>query len=200
MLEDFDPASIHDEALRAAFLLLMKEVERLSAENKVLKDDNQRLREENRRLKGEQGTPTIRPVTQRPAVSSEPERHVPRAHHKGPKQAHVVIDRTEVRQVDRHLLPPDAQFKGYEDVVVQDVSFVTDNVLFKKEKFYAPSERRTYLAALPAGYSGQFGPGVSAEILALYHASGMSEPKIKDVLTTIGISISAGEIANILIK
>jgi len=200
MLEDFDPASIHDEALRAAFLILMNEIERLSTENKVLQDDNQRLRDENRRLKGEQGKPTIRPVIQRPAVSSEQERHVPRAHHKGPKHAYVVIDRTEVRQVDRHVLPPDAQFKGYEDVVVQDVSFVTDNVLFKKEKFYSPSERRTYLAALPDGYTGQFGPRVIAQILSLYHASGMSEPKIKDFLSTIGISISAGEISNILIK
>jgi hypothetical protein len=200
MLVNFDPTSIADEALRAIVLLLMNEVERVSAENAALKEEVHRLRDENRRLKGEQGTPTIRPVTQRPAVSSEQERHVPRAHHKGPKQARVVIDRTEIRQVDRSLLPPDAQFKGYEDVVVQDVSWATDNVLFKKEKFYSPSERKTYLAALPAGYSGQFGPGVSAEILALYHASGMSEPKIKDFLSTIGISISAGAISNILIK
>lgn len=200
MLENFDPPSASDEALRTAVLLLMNEVERLSLALKDAQDANRRLQEEIRRLKGGPGQPVIRPVSQRPAVSSEQERHVPRPHHKGHKQAHVVIDRTEIRQVERQLLPPDAQFKGYEDVVVQDLSFVTDNVLFKKEKFYSPSTHKTYLAALPDGYTGQFGPGVIAQILSLAHASGMSEPKIKDFLSTIGISISAGAISNILIK
>ena len=102
--------------------------------------------------------------------------------------------------MDPQVLPPDAQFKGDVDVVVQDVSFQTDNVLFRKETFYAPSEKRTYLAALPAGYEGQFGPSVIAWILSLASASGVSQPKIKELLQTVGILISAGEISNILIK
>ena len=55
-------------------------------------------------------------------------------------------------------------------------------------------------APLPEGDTGQFGPGISAAILSLSHASGMSEPKIKDFLSTIGMRISAGEISNIPIK
>src|SRR5437773_12379601 len=35
-------------------------------------------------------------------------------------------------------LPPDAQFKGYEDVVVQELRIGTDNVKFCKENDYAP--------------------------------------------------------------
>ena len=53
--------------------------------------------------------------------------------------------------MDPQVLPPDAQFKGYVDVVVQDVSFQTDNVLFRKETFYSPGEQRTDVADLPAG-------------------------------------------------
>ena len=53
------------------------------------------------------------------------------------------IDRHEIRHVDPPTLLPDAQFKGYVEVVVQDVVFTTDNVLFRKEKFYAPSAQRT---------------------------------------------------------
>jgi len=200
MFENVDPSSIHDDALRAIVLALMNEVERLSADNKDLKEENQRLRDENRRLKGEQRKPVIRPVTRPPSVSSEQERYTARPHRKSQKQRHVVIDRAEIRRVDGQDVPPDAEFKGYVDVVVQDISFQTDNVLFKKEKFYSPSVGKTYIAALPAGYAGQFGPGVSAWILALYHGSGMSEPKIKELLHTVGISISAGEISNILIK
>jgi regulator of replication initiation timing len=70
MLEHFDPASIHDEAFRAVVLLLMNEVERLSAQVADLKEENQRLRDENRRLQGEQGKPVIGPVTARPSLST----------------------------------------------------------------------------------------------------------------------------------
>lgn len=83
---------------------------------------------------------------------------------------------------------------------MQDIEFRTENVTFRKEKFYSPSQRRTYLAAMPVGYQGQFGPGVRAWVLALYYAAGMSEPKILELLQTIGLSISAGQISGLLIK
>jgi len=200
MLEKFDPTSIPDESLRAIVVLLMNEVERLSGEVKDLKEEVQRLRDENRRLKGEQGKPVIRPMTPLPSLSSEKERHVPRPHRKRAKKGQVTVDRQEIRRVDRQILPPDAEFKGYVDVVVQDVAFATDNVLFRTEKFSSPSEKRTYLADLPAGYDGEFGPGVKAWILSLAYASGVSQPKIKELLQTVGLTISAGEISNVLIK
>jgi Transposase IS66 family len=112
----------------------------------------------------------------------------------------VRIDRQEVRYVNPQILPPDAAFKGYGEVVVQDISFATDNVLFRKEKFYSPSAKRTYLADLPAGYAGEFGPGVHAWVLSLAYASGVSQPKIKELLETVGLTISAGEISTMLIK
>ncbi len=83
---------------------------------------------------------------------------------------------------------------------MQDVAFRTENIQFRKEKYYSPSQKRTSLATLPTGYSGQFGPGVRAWVLALYYADGMSEPKILDFLRTVGLSISAGQIADLLIK
>src|SRR5260221_11181724 len=125
MLENFDPTTIPDASLRAIVLLLMNEVERLSGEVKDLKEEVQRLRDENRRLKGEQGTPVIRPVTPLPSLSSETERHVPRPHRKRAKNAQVPLDRQEIRRGDPQLLPRDAQFKGYVDVVGQDVIFQT---------------------------------------------------------------------------
>ncbi len=88
----------------------------------------------------------------------------------------------------------------YEDVIVQDIEFRTENVTFRKEKYYSPSQKRTYLAEMPAGYKGQFGPGVRAWVLALYYAAGMSEPKILELLQTVGMVISAGQLSNLLIK
>src|SRR3989454_8752146 len=126
MFENADPSAIEGDALRAIVLALMNEGERLSAENKDLKEEYQRLRDEVQHLKGEQGKPVIRPVTRPPSVSSEQERHVPRPHRKGAKQRHVIIDREEIRPVERDVLPPDAAFEGYEDVVVQDICVHTD--------------------------------------------------------------------------
>jgi hypothetical protein len=200
MVENFDPTTIEDEGLRQVFIRLMNLVENLSAKVTEQAEEIQRLRDEVNRLKGEQGKPRSKPKKPAPALSSEKERRESKPHHKAKKQAQVRIDRVEVVKVDQQRLPHDAQFKGYEDVIVQDIEFRTENVTFRKEKYYSPSQKRTYLADLPAGYTGQFGAKVRAWVLALYYADGMSEPKILDLLQTVGMLISAGQLSNMLIK
>jgi hypothetical protein len=103
-------------------------------------------------------------------------------------------------KIEKERLPQDAQFKGYEQVIVQDIDYRTENIQFRKEKYYSPDQKRTYLAQLPAGYQGQFGPGVRAWVLALYYAGGMSEPKLLELLQTVGLQISAGQLSDLLIK
>jgi hypothetical protein len=200
MLENFDPNTIDDEGLRQVFITLMNLVESLSTTVQEQAEEIQRLRDEVSRLKGEQGKPTIKPNKPAPALSSEQERRESKEHHKAKKQGQIRIDRVEVVTVDPQHLPHDAQFKGYEDVIVQDITFRTENVTFRKEKYYSPNQKRTYLADLPAGYKGQFGPRVRAWVLSLYYAGGMSEPKILNLLQTVGMSISAGQLSALLIK
>src|SRR2546428_5648791 len=200
MVENFDPNTIEDEGLRQVFITLMNLVENLSAKVQEQAEAIQRLRDEVNRLKGEQGKPSIKPKKPAPALSSEKERRESKPHHQAKKQAQVRIDRVEVVKVDRERLPHDAQFKGYEDVIVQDIEFRTENVTFRKEKYSSPSQKRTSLADLPTGYQGQFGPKVRAWVLALYYADGMSEPKILDLLQTVGMLISARQLSDMLIK
>ena len=85
-------------------------------------------------------------------------------------------------------------------MVVQDILLQKDNTLFHKQKYYATSTRKTYLAELPGGYEGRFGPGIKALTLAFYYGIGTSEPKILEFFENVGIQISAGEISNLLIK
>jgi len=54
-----------------------------------------------------------------------------------------VINREKTIEIDRTKLPADAVFKGYERVVIQDISRETNNVAYKKEKYYSPSQRKT---------------------------------------------------------
>ena len=206
MLEDLDLSAIGDERIRQGFVLLLNLVEELKRENGELRAENQRLRDENNRLKGEQGKPKIKANTPKPPpstpsnYSSEKQRRTPREWKKGSKTDQIRIDREQTLELDRTTLPEDAEFKGHEDVVVQDVVFGTDNILFHKEKYYSPSQAETYLAALPVGYEGQFGPSLKALSIVLYFGANVSEPKLLELYRSVGVVISEGQVSNLLIK
>lgn len=200
MVEEFDPNSIEEADVRQVVISLMNVVDKQDGIIAEQAAEMQRLRDEISRLKGEQGKPKITANKPTTDLSSEKERRQPKPRNKSSKQDTIKIDRHVVLTVDREQLPADAVFKGYEEVVVQDIEVRTDNVQFRKEKYYSPSQKRTYLADLPAGYHGQFGPKVRAWVLLLYYAGQMSEPKILEVLRTVGLSMSAGQLSDLLIK
>ncbi len=184
VLEFFDPNDIQNlEQARQAIIEVLNLVEELVAENRKQREEIQRLRDENNRLKGEQGKPQVKPGRKPPGStssdhSSEQERRTPKKRQKRKKVSQIQVDREEKVLVDPARLPTDAEFKGYESVVVQDVQLRTDNVRFLKEKYYSASAGQSYTAAVPVGYEGEFGPGVKALTSVLYHALIVSEHKI----------------------
>jgi hypothetical protein len=203
MLETIDLSNIQDENARQLIVQLLNLIEAQSADLRDAQAEIQSLRDEINRLKGEQGKPKIKGNKAKPPRvdhSSERERRKPKPRQKRAKKASLKIHREQKLEVDKASLPLDAEFKGYEDVVVQDIIFRADNVRFHKEKYWAGSTGRTYLAQLPRGYGGQFGPGLKALTLTLYFGGGMSEPKIRDLYENIGVQISAGQVSNLLIK
>jgi hypothetical protein len=196
MLEALDLSRITDPDARRIVDMLVQIIEAQAAEIALSKETVQQLRDEVARLKGEQGKPTIRRQPPQRAHSSELERPAdPRPPHPRAERRLLVVDREEVCRVDRGTLPPDATFKGHEPFVVQDVVLRTDTVRYLREKWYAGSTGRTYLADLPAGISDHFGPQVKALALMLYHVSGVSEPKIREVLSSVGLPVAAGTLS-----
>ena len=149
MLENFDPTTIQDEALRQVFIELMNLVENLYAKVQEQAEEIQRLRDENNRLKGEQGKPAMKANKAATPLSSEKERRESKPHHKASKQAQIRIDRVELLKVEHERLPQDGEFKGYEEVMVQDIDCRTENSTIRKEKYYSPGQKRTYLAEMP---------------------------------------------------
>ncbi|MDF5730054.1 MAG: hypothetical protein PUP92_19075 [Rhizonema sp. PD38] len=217
LLQTIDPKEIEDNAVRQKVELLLNLIEQLNSKVKDLEEENQKLRDENNRLKGEQGKSDIKPNQFKGFKenhSSEKERKTPTKHSKSSKKANIKIDRSEIIEYPQSELPQDAQFKGYEEVVVQDISLKTDNVLFRKQKYYSPQTGKTYLAELPLGYDGEFGPGVKALVMSLYYGAArlrgklppqsclgnMTQGKLLELLEDIGISMSAGYLSNLLIK
>lgn len=141
MLDDLDLNAIQDENAKQLIRHLLNLIEKLSADLRASQAEVQRLRDDINRLKGEQGKPEIKANVPKPPTdhSLEKERRKPRKRHKNRKKATIKIDREEVVKVDQEILPADAEFKGYEEVVVQDIILKTDNVRFRKEKYYAAS-------------------------------------------------------------
>ena len=159
---------------------LLNLVEHLSADLREVQQENQRLRDVIAQLKGEKGKPQIPPNAScgNRKYSSEQERknpQAPRAESQAPKQERVRIDREEILPVDAALLPEDAQFKGYEEVTVQELIVQTDNVRYHKEKFYSPSRQQTFLADCRWAIKGR--PQLKASVWVLYFDA-VSEPKI----------------------
>jgi len=202
MFKNIDPDKICDlEGARTAICLLLNVVEDLQSQNLSLKEEIQRLRDENNRLKGEQGQPKIpknKDDKKQSDISSEKERKKSSDWKKSSKNDKIHINRTEKLRVDKTLLPEDAKCKGYEDSIFQDILIQSDNICFQREKFYSPSLKKSFLAPLPAGYSGQFGPVTKSFVITLYYSCNVSEPKILELLQHLGVKISAGEVDKLI--
>ncbi|MCX5772087.1 MAG: hypothetical protein NTZ09_17690 [Candidatus Hydrogenedentes bacterium] len=101
----------------------------------------QELKDELRRLRGEKGRPRLNP-----AVPDEPSKEQSkRRTAQGRKSGKIItVTRRERLAVDQRILPNDAVFKGTRKILIQDIKILTDNVEFEIERFYSPSEKKTY--------------------------------------------------------
>ena len=206
MLDQAQLHRIQDPDTKRVVQQLANLLEQALADVDALRAQNQRLRDENNRLKGEQGKPEVKP-SKKPDTdkdptdhSSENKRKRPETWHKGTKNDKIVLDRTEVLPLDPATLPADAVFKGVVRVVVQNLVLKTDNVCFERAKYSSPSTGKTYVAPLPPGYEGAFGPDLKALVLNLHHLGNVSQPALHTLLTHAGIRISTGEISRLLVS
>ena len=196
-----DLGKIADPMVQQAMTVLLNLVERQARENAALREENQCLKDENNRLKGEQGKPNIMPSKRHGDISSEKERQSREPdsrQERGTKLDKIQIHRTVVCPVDKAGLPGDAVFKGHQSVIVQDLEITPANIEFQKELWYSPSQHKTYMAALPAGYEGEFGPGIRSLALSLKYVCNMSEPKILEFFQEHEVVISAASISRLL--
>lgn len=192
---------------------LLNLVERLVAENAEQKAELQNLRDEINRLKGEQGKPDIKANLKKEGdLSSEAERKQAEADANGEavenadgkkkrrreaKLPKIKIDREQICPLDKTGLPDDLIFKGYEDVIVQNMLIKTDNVNYRRGVYYSPSEKKSYYGALPDEVRGQgeYGLGIRTLIPVLKTECNMSQQRIKGFFCNFGIDVSATYIA-----
>ena len=203
MLEDLDLHSIADEQARELVRRLLNVLEDVRADLRAAQAETNVCVTRSTGSRGNRADPRSSPTRHNRPLKTTPRNRNGARRKRGRKAVRRTaspIDREQMVAVDPARLPLDAVFKGYEDVVVQDVIFRTDNVLFHKEKFYSPSQHPTYVASLPPGYRGQFGPGIKSLALVFYYGAQMSEPKVAELLRSVGVHVSDGQVSNLLIK
>jgi len=189
------------EHLRQALTIVLNTVEQQQLEIQRLKQDNQQLKDEINRLKGEQGKPNIQANTtgKNSNISTGGKEKKPGKWGKSPKKPIIPIDKIQISQIDKNTLPPDAVFKGYDELIQQDIIFKRENTLFKLETYYSPSKNKTYRAPIPEGYSGYHADGLKSFALMLKNVCDVTSNKLLLLVRSTGIAISDGALSNILL-
>ena len=130
-------------AIKNLITLLLNVIESQSKNIEELKKENQSLKDEVNRLKGEKGKPKFSPnVLEKEENPQSPSVEKKKNWSKAAKKPRIKIDRTEIKYVDRSILPHDAENKGYRTIIVQNIIFSTDNVEYKLERFSSKSENK----------------------------------------------------------
>jgi hypothetical protein len=204
-----DVASVADPKTKTILSGLLNLVETLYSDNESLREENQQLKDEINRLKGEQGKPDIKgrhkkdtsdhsSEKERQAGKGDEENNNKKTRQREAKLPKVAIDREQVCPIDKNVLPKDAKFKGYSDVVIQDIKITTDNVKYRREVYYSPSLGKTFLGQLPADVAdkGEFGVGIRSLIPLLKSECNLSESCILSFFQNFGIAISSAYISN----
>ena len=156
------------------------------------------LAQEILKLKGETTKPKIKPSTMdkegTPGSddSSSKRKKGPRRSKKG----NLKIDETQIIQPDE--IPEGSRFKGYQDRVIQDITFQTHNIRYRLAEYITP-EGLTILGQLPEDIQGgSFGKSLIAFILYQYHHQHVTQPLLLEQIRDLGVDISSGKLSYIL--
>ena len=185
---------------------LIHEVTRLRSENEKvggalakLKVEHQAVKDELARLKHLPPRPPIKPSGMDKATDA-----------KGPEAVGAKGGRSTQRrgsQLDKLTIgatvvvtakaPPGSRHKGYEDIVVQDLSLKPTVTRYRRERWETP-DGRMILAKLDRGIVGGYGPNLNRLVLALHFAGQMTCERIVALLNGMGVVISKRQVVRLL--
>lgn len=157
------------------------------------------LEQEILKLKGETTKPDIKPSAMDKSTGNDSDKDKANdessTSKKGPKRSkkgQIPIDDTKIVQPDN--IPEGSRFKGYQDVVIQDIEFKTHNICYRLAQYKTP-DGRTISGHIPEELQGSsFGKNLIAFILYQYHHQHVTQPLLLEQLRGLGIQISSGQL------
>jgi hypothetical protein len=185
---------------------LVGEVTRLRAENETLtsalaklRAEHQTVKDELARLKKLPPRPPIKPsgmekATPAAGPQTEGEKGGRSTRRRGSQLDKLTIVDTKVV---RAKAPEGSRHKGYEDVVVQDLSVNPTAILYRRERWETP-DGETIIAELDPGIVGGYGPNLHRMVLLLYTQGQMTCERILAFLNDVGVVISKRQVVRLL--
>ena len=184
--------------LRSLVESLLAQVVRLQEDVAVLRAENAALKEEIARLKGLPPRPKLKPSgmdkAANAAPSPQPSGKPMRQRRRGAKRDRLVIGEERVLAASA---PVGSRFKGYEDIVVQDLLLVPRVIRYRRERWVTP-DGQTVVAPLPPGIVGGFGPALRRFVLAGHVQRQVTSERLTALLKGIGIAISKRQVVRLL--
>jgi len=163
----------------------------------------QQLRDEIAELKGQKAKPKFKPsgMNEKAGIENEPASNVEKkkrpGSHKRNKTEQLIIHEECVIPPSEPL-PSGARFKGYRDVVVQELKIFAHNTRYRLQVWQTDSGQ-SWVGQLPTNLQGHhYGPELRSYVLYQHHHCHVTQPRLWEQLTEWGIDISTGQIDAIL--
>jgi hypothetical protein len=182
--------------LRQLVGTLVAKFSEVGAENAALKAENQVLRDEVARLKGLPPRPPLRPSGMEKATGGAgPGKSGKRSRRRrgGKRDREAVTAEVVVKAAP----PPGSRFRGYQDILVRELTLTPEVVRYRRERWATPSGE-TVLAPLPAGIAGGCGPGLRRFLLVAHAQGQVTTERLVALLAGIGIEISKRQVVRLL--
>ncbi len=153
------------------------------------------LEDEIQKLKKETRKPKPKPSTMDKETGSEDETKRKETERRK-KTSNLKVDEEHVIEPDD--IPEGARFKGYRDIIVQDLVIGTHNTRYRLAE-YETADGKYITGQLPPGiHKGHWGNTLHSFMLYQYHHQHVTQPLLLEQLHDLGVDVSSGQLSNML--
>ena len=179
--------------------LMRAETEKLDGALAKLRVEHQAVKDELARLKHLPPRPPIKPsgmdkATQAKGPEAGDEKGGRSSRRRGSQLDRLKIGATIVVKADP---PAGSRNKGFEDIVVQDLSLNPQVTRYRRERWETP-DGKTIIAALDSGLVGGYGPNLHRLVLTLHFSGQVTCERIAALLNGMGVVISKRQVVRLL--